>query len=191
MSTRPIRQSLISLFLAVAAVLPVFAQDLKLTEDMLTRYLTVYETVLASSPETAYRLFQNETLDPATPERAMADAALRQAGFESQQEFSAADVIIGTAWLQLTAEEMAESADRTKRDAVTAIEDALADPSIKDAQRAELEKALEQMQNDGQSVATASDSELIDQADMKLIRSYRERLQPVMTMKSADQLRGF
>jgi len=175
----------------LAVAFPAFSQDLTLTEDLITRYLTVYDTVLASSPQTAYRLFHHETLDPATPEGAMADAALRQSGFESQQDFSAADVIIGTAWLQLTAEEMAESAERTKRDAVTAIEDALSDPNIKDTQRAELEQALERMQKEEQRSATASDTDLIDPAGMALIRSYRARLRPIMTMASDEQLKGF
>jgi len=191
MNIKPMRLIPICVLLLLAAVLPAFTQDLKVTEEMISRYLAVYDAILASSPKTAYRLFHNETLDPGTPEGAMAATVLSQAGFESQEEFSAADVIIGTAWLQLISEEMAESAEQTKRDAVTAIEDALADPNIKDAQRAELERALEQMQKEERSAATASETDLIDPAGMALIRSYRDRLRPIMTMDSGEQLKGF
>ncbi len=191
MNINPVRLIPACVLLLLAAAIPAFSQDLVVTEEMITRYLAVYDTVLASSPEAAYRLFHNETLDPAAPEGALAAAALSQAGFESQEDFSAADVIIGTAWLQLTAEEMAESAEKTKRDAVTAIEDALADPNLKDAQRAELEQTLEQMQKEERPAVTASGTDLIDPAGMALIRSYRDRLRPIMTMNSDEQLEGF
>lgn len=191
MNIVPVRRVPTCVLLLLAVAVPAFSQVLKVTEEMITRYLAVYDTVLASSPETASRLFCNERIEPSTPEGAMAAAALSRAGFESQEDFSAADVIIGTAWLQLTAEEMAESAERTKRDAVTAIEDALADPNIKDAQRDELEQTLEQLQKEEQHAAAASDSDLIDPAGMALIRSYRDRLRPIMTMGSDDQLKGF
>lgn len=191
MNITPLRLIPTCVLLLLAVAGPAFNQDLKVTEELITRYLAVYDTVLASSPAVAYSLFHNETLDPATPEGAMAAAALGQAGFDSPEEFSAADVIIGTAWLQLTAEEMAESAERTKRDALAAIEDALADPNLKDAQRAELEQALEQMQKEEQRAVTASDTDLIDPAGMDLIRTYRDKLRPIMTMDSGEQFRGF
>ncbi|HQG28094.1 MAG TPA: hypothetical protein PLY73_06015 [Candidatus Ozemobacteraceae bacterium] len=191
MNITPVRFIPMCVLLLLTAADPAFSQDLKVTEEMITRYLAVYDTVTASNPAIAYRLFHHETLDPATPEGAMAEAALKQAGFESQQEFSAADVILGTAWLQLTAEEMAKSAERTKRDAVTAIEDALADPNLEDAQRNKLEQALERMQQEERPTATASDTDLIDSDSMALVRSYRDRLRPIMTMDSDEQLKGF
>lgn len=186
-----LRLAVFSFLLFLPGMLPAAAQELSLSEEMITRYLSVYERIIASSPEAAFRIFHNESIEPGTPEAAMADAALKQAGFATAQEFAAVDVVIGTAWLQLTAQEMAETAVTKKREAVELLEDALGDPNIKDAQRAELEKALEQMQREEQPAGIASDADLIDQAGMDLMRSYRERLKPVMTMESGTPLREF
>jgi len=171
--------------------LPAFAQDLKLTEDMITRYLAVYDQVIASSPKTAERLFHNEPIEPGTPESALAEGALKKAGFTNLQEFIAADITIGTAWLQLSAQEMAEKADSKKQEAVETLENALQDPQIKGPQRAELEQALERMQSEGQSAGIASDADLIDSTGMGFLRAYREKLQPVMNMGSGGEFREF
>ncbi|HNW34027.1 MAG TPA: hypothetical protein PKM25_03790 [Candidatus Ozemobacteraceae bacterium] len=171
--------------------LPASAQDLKLTEEMITRYLAVYDQLIASSPKTAERLFHNEPIEPGTPESAVAEGALKKAGFADLQEFAAADITIGTAWLQLTAQEMAATADEKKREAVQALEDALQDPQIRGAQRTELEQALERMQNEGQPAGIASDADLIDSSGMELLRSHREKLRPVMNMGSGNEFREF
>lgn len=171
------------------AILP--AQDLTLTEDMITRYLAVYEHIIASSPETAFRFFHNDAIKPGTPEAVLADTALKQAGFASKQEFAAVDVVIGTAWLQLTAQEMAETAETKKREAVSLLEDTLGNPNLTDAQRLELEQALARMQSEGKPAFTASDSDLIDQTGMNLMRSFKTRLKPVMAMESDTRLMEF
>ncbi len=167
------------------------AGDLALTEEMLTRYLAVYDALVATSPETAARLFRNDVPAAGTPEAELADRAIREAGFTSQSEFSAADVVIGTAWLQMSAQEMAESAEAKKREAIETLESTLEEASLRSDQRAELELALERLRAGDEPARTATDTDLIDAAGIELLRRYRDRLQPVMQQNSAGAVTGF
>ncbi|HEY9070721.1 MAG TPA: hypothetical protein VIV61_10740 [Candidatus Ozemobacteraceae bacterium] len=187
-------QYIVLAFIFIYILFPISSEaagELALTEEMVTRYLAVYDTLVATSPETAARLFRNEPPPAGSPEASLADAAVRAAGFADMGEFSAADVIIGTAWLQLTAQEMAESAEAKKREAIETLESTLEEGSLRTEQRAELELALERLRAGDEPARAATDTELVDPAGIELLRRYRERLQPVMQQNSAGSVTGF